>query len=584
MNDLKRLVNLMVPYKIKILLATLCSASNKLCDIVPEILIGISIDVIVNQQHSIVARLGIVDPFKQLYLIGGITALLWILESVFEYLYSILWQDVALAAQQGLRVETYAHLQKLDTAYFEKKTKGGLLAILQDDIAQLEQFFAQAPNAVIQLLVNIVVLGGLFIYLSPTLALLAMLPIPFVIGIAYYFQDRLATVYVAVRERTGLLSGHIAQRLAGISTIKSFSTESYEEQLFAGEGRLLQEAQARAFKLKAAYIPTIRMAIMVGFIAILIIGGYYALRGWLPINWYAALVFLTQRFLWPFTEITTITSLYEQSMASARRVFQILDLSATIKDGSYDLPRIVKGEVHFDKISFAYGAGENVLKDVTCTIPAKKTAAFVGTTGSGKSTLIKLLLRFYDVSQGQVTIDGLPIKSLKLAALRKAIALVSQDIYLIDGTIAENISYGTFDATRQEIMVAAQLAEAHAFIEQMSQGYESPVGEDGKNLSGGQRQRIAIARAVLKKAPILIFDEATSAVDNETEAAIQKSFMQLSHHHTMIIIAHRLSTVRHADIIFVVDKGQIIESGSHNELLQKDGAYAKLWHLQTGEW
>ncbi len=584
LNALKRLLHFTVPYKGKMILATLCSAANKLCDIVPEILIGISIDVIVNQQHSIVARLGISNPFHQLYIIGGITAILWILESVFEYLYSILWRGIAQDIQQDLRVHAYANLQRLDMSYFENKTTGGLLSILHDDINQLELFLSETPNAVIQLLVNIIAMGAIFIFLSPTLAFFAALPIPFVIAIAYYFQDRLAALYGALRERSGLLSSHLAHRLQGISTIKSYATENYEEALLLHEGKLFQKAQFKAYKINAAYIPTVRMAIMIGFIATLIAGGYFALQGILPINWYAALVFLTQRFLWPFTSVTTITTMYEQSMASARRIFGLLDASPSITDGA-ECPSLeeIKGTIKFDNVSFAYAIGRPVLRQISFTIPAKNTIAFVGTTGSGKSTIIKLLLRFYDASSGNVSIDCYDIKALKLSALRKAIALVSQETYLVDGTVAENIAYGTFTATRADIVTAARLAEAHSFIEQLPDGYETIVGENGKNLSGGQRQRVAIARAILKKAPILIFDEATSAVDNETEAAIQASFAHLAHQHTIILIAHRLSTVRHADTIYVLDKGIIIESGNHAELLQKQGAYAKLWHLQTGE-
>jgi len=583
-RSLGRLLHYAAPHRGRILLATLCSTLNKLCDIVPEILIGISIDVIVNQQHSIVAKIaGITDPFTQLFIVGGLTALLWIFESVFEYLYTILWRGVARDIQQDLRIQTYAHLQNLDMAYFEDKTTGGLLSILKDDIAQLEEFLSEGPNAVIQLAVNIIALGALFIYLSPVLALCAMAPIPFVVGIAYYFQDKLAALYGKTRELAAALSSHIAHRLQGIATIKSYVTQQYEIELLRTESAQYQQANYEASRINAAYIPTVRMAIMVGFIATLIVGGCYALWGYLPINWYAALVFLTQRFLWPFTSITSITQMYERSMASARRVFAILDTSATIKDGSQKpMVQDIKGDVRFDNVSFAYSNGKQLFNNLSLEIPAGKTAAFVGTTGSGKSTIIKLLLRFYDAQRGTVSIDNYNVHNVTLDALRQTIALVSQDTYMVDGTIADNIAYGTFNATRDEIIQAAQMAEADSFIRQLPHGYDTAVGENGKNLSGGQRQRIAIARAILKKSPILIFDEATSAVDNETEAAIQKSFAQLANNHTMLIVAHRLSTVRQADIIYVMEHGAIVEQGNHDTLLQKNGVYAKLWNLQMG--
>jgi len=583
-NALIQLLKYTAPPPSKIFFASLCSVLNKLCDIVPEILIGISIDIIVNQQHSIVAKLGIPNPYHQLYLVGALTALLWILESVFEYLYAIAWRSLAQEIQHTLRLKTYAHIQSLDLAYFENKTTGGLLSIIQDDINQLEQFLSQGPNEIIQLAVNVIVLGSLFFYVSPTLAILTILPIPFVIGIAYYFQHRLATLYGIVREKAENLTSHISYRLQGITTIKSFNTQSYELNRLDTESTAYQKAHHEASRVNAAYIPIVRMGILMGFVMSLIVGGIYALQGFLPINWYAALVFLTQRFLWPFTTITTITDLYERSLACAKRINTVLKSNWAITDGSdhHLALSAIKGNIRFDNVSFSYG-NSPIFSKLSFEIPTGKTVAFVGTTGSGKSTIVKLLLRFYDTTAGTIILDNHPITSLKLNDLRAGIGLVSQDIYMVDGTIAQNIAYGTFNASRETIIEAAKMAQIHNFILELPDRYDTKVCEYGKNLSGGQRQRIAIARAIVKKSPILIFDEATAAVDNETEAAIGKSMAHLAHNHTMIIIAHRLSTVRNADIIFVLEKGNIIESGSHDALLEKRSIYANLWNIQRGE-
>lgn len=569
------------PSKGKIVFASLCSILNKICDIVPEILIGISIDVIVNQHHSIIAKLGIMNPFHQLYLVGGLTAFLWILESVFEYLYSITWRGLAQDIQHDLRLKTYATIQNLDLAYFENKTTGGLLNILQDDINQLEQFLSQGPNEIIQLTVNIIVMGLIFLYLSPMLALLTLLPIPFVIGIAYYFQHKLAHLYEIVRHNSANLASHIAYRLQGIATIKSYTTESYELDLLRQESNHYQKANRDANRINAQYIPIVRMAIMVGFIMSLVVGGIYALQGKIPINWYAALVFLTQRFLWPFTSLTTITDMYERSLACAKRILDILTSSRTIHDGTDHLSiNSINGTINFKDVSFSYSNGIQIFNKINFEIPAKQTVAFVGSTGSGKSTIIKLLLRFYDSTSGFISIDNQNIKNLYLNDLRSSIGLVSQDVYVIDGTIADNIAYGTFSASRDAVIEAAKMAQAHDFIMELPKTYDTKIEEHGKNLSGGQRQRLSIARAIMKKSPILIFDEATSAIDNETEAAIQQSMAKLKSDHTIIIIAHRLSTVRNADIIFVLEKGVIIESGSHETLLKMHGAYANLWNAQ----
>lgn len=579
-NSLLKLLKYANVSRSKIIFASICSGLNKICDIVPEILIGISIDVIVNQQNSIVAKLGIVDPFHQLYLVGLLTAILWILESVFEYLYSIAWRTIAQDIKHTLRLKTYDTVQSLDLEYFENKTTGGLLNTLQDDINQLEDFFSQGPNEIIQLVVNIIVLGSIFFSLSSVLALLTLLPIPFVIGIAYYFQHKLADLYENLRQTSSNLASHMAYRLQGIATIKSYTTEKYELEGLRTASSLYQEANFNANVINAKYIPIVRMAIMFGFIMSLVVGGVYALRGIIPINWYAALVFLTQRFLWPFTSLASLTDMYEKTVACAKRILNILESSPAILDGGDVLDRaLIKGKINFQDVSFSYSNGMKVLNKVSFEIPAQKTAAFVGTTGSGKSTIIKLLLRFYDAKSGSILIDNHNIKNLKLDNLRKALALVSQDVYLVEGTIADNIAYGTFGASRNDIVEAAKMAQAHDFIMELPLGYDTKIQEHGKNFSGGQRQRISIARAIVKKSPILIFDEATSAIDNETESAIQQSIAKLALNHTIIIIAHRLSTVRNADTIFVLDKGSIIESGNHEDLLKKNGTYFNLWNV-----
>jgi ATP-binding cassette, subfamily B, bacterial len=579
-NPILALLKHTSPNKGKIIFACLCSTLNKICDIVPEILIGLSIDVIVNQKNSVIATLGIVDPYTQLCVVGGLTALLWILESLFEYLYSIAWHSLAQEIQHHLRLKTYAGLQEQDMAYFEKTTTGQLLNTLYADINLMERFFSEGLNQVIQLAVNIIVMGAIFFYLSTTLAILTLLPIPFVVGIAYYFQHTLANLYTHVRETASDLSSHIAYRLQGIATIKSYTTQDYELALLQKEDSVYMQANHRALQVSALYIPTVRMAIMVGFIMSLVIGGFSALNGTMPINWYATLVFLTQRFLWPFTSLTQITDMYEMAASCAKRILAVLNSHPNIHSGN-DMLNLssMAGTISFNNVSFAYHSGEaNIFDAINFELPAKKTAAFVGSTGSGKSTIIKLLLRFYDPTQGTILIGGTNIKNLTLTDLRACIGLVSQDVYVVEGSIADNISYGTFDASREEIIKAAQMAHAHDFIMALPKEYDTKVEEHGKNLSGGQRQRIAIARAIIKKSPILIFDEATSAIDNETEAAIQQSMSSLTHNHTIIIIAHRLSTVQHADTIFVLNQGTIIETGDHASLLEKNGAYAKLWH------
>lgn len=397
------------------------------------------------------------------------------------------------------------------------------------------------------------------------------------------FQKKLAPRYADVREKVGVLSSRLSNNLSGITTIKSFTTEHYELERLRFDSDAYLQSNERAIALSAAFIPLIRIAILAGFTAILFFGGLQVEQGALAVGTYSVLVFMTQRLLWPLTRLGQTMDLYQRAMASSNRVFNLLDTEVQIRSGEVALPtHTVKGEIKLDNISFAYFERAPVLQDFSLHIPAGQTIAIVGATGSGKSTIVKLLLRFYEINQGQITVDGLDIRDIYLKDLRRAIGLVSQDVFLFHGTVAENIAYGNPDATLPEIIQAAKLAEAHDFIETLPQQYDTIVGERGQKLSGGQRQRLAIARAILKDPPILILDEATSAVDNETEAAIAKSLEKITQHRTTIAIAHRLSTIRHSDCIYVMDQGKIVEQGTHEQLLDQQGLYYSLWQVQTG--
>ena len=313
------------------------------------------------------------------------------------------------------------------------------------------------------------------------------------------------------------------------------------------------------------------------------IGGLKTWRGELSIGTYSFLVFITQRLLWPLTTLGRTLDDYQRSMASSRRVLDLIDTPVQIRSGNRPFPpERVRGSISYEHVDFGYRNRNLLLKDFCLQINAGATVGIVGATGSGKSTLMKLLLRLYPLSEGRICIDGQSINALNLNDLRRSISLVSQEVYLFQGSVAANIAYGNPEATRQQVIAAAQQAEADGFIQGLPNGYDTMVGERGQRLSGGQRQRIALARAILKDAPILVLDEATAAVDNETEAAIQRSLLQITANRTTLVIAHRLSTVRHADQIVVLEHGRIVQQGRHDELLQKGGAYAELGRVQAG--
>jgi ATP-binding cassette subfamily B protein len=580
---LKRLLAYTRHYRGQIWLASLYSVLNKIFDLAPPALIGVAVDVIVQRQDSVIARWGVEDVFTQFLILSILTVIIWILESVFEYAYARKWRNLAQRIQHELRLDAYNHLQELELAYFEERSTGGLMSVLSDDINQLERFLDIGANEIIQVTATVLIIGGAFFVLAPSVAWMAMLPMPFILWGSVVFQRLLAPRYAEVREKVSLLNARLANNLSGILTIKSFTAEAYESSRLAEESQAYRQSNRKAIALSAAFVPLIRMIILAGFTALLLFGGMEAIAGRMSVGTYSVLIFLIQRLLWPLTRLGETFDQYQRAMASTNRVMNLLDTPIDIHTGDIALPiHEVRGEVVLKDVTFAYYERSPVIENLSLHIPAGKTIAIVGSTGSGKSTLVKLLLRLYEVKSGTITLDGIDIRDLRLKDLRGCIGLVSQDVFLFHGTVAENIAYGTANATMDEIISAAKVAEAHEFIMQLPQDYETIVGERGQKLSGGQRQRIAIARAVLKNPPILILDEATSAVDNETEAAIQRSLERITVNRTTIAIAHRLSTVRNADCIYVMEYGKLIESGTHEQLLQQQGIYATLWRVQSG--
>lgn len=584
-SPLWRLLRYARPYRGRIATATLFSVLNKLFDLAPPLLIGLAIDILVAPENSLLTRyLGAMDVRAQLWVIAGLTVVIWGLESLFEYTYKLLWRNLAQSLQHRARLDAYAHVQSLELAYFEERSTGGLMSVLNDDVNQLERFLDGGANDVIQLAVTVIAIGGWLFYLAPEVAWLGMLPMPFIIYGSILFQRKLAPRYRAVREQVGLLNGQLANNLTGVATIKSFTAEQHEVNRIGAYSNAYRLANRQAIQLSSAFTPLVRMLVMAGFIFILVYGGFRVAAGAIPVGLYSTMVYIIQRLLWPLTRLGETLDLYQRAMASTARLLDLLDTPLGIVSGDRPLPLPqVRGEVRLEHVSFQYQGRATVLRDLTLHIPAGQTVAIVGPTGAGKSTVIKLLLRFYDVTTGRVRLDGHDIRDLQLQDLRQAIGLVSQDVFLFHGTVRENIAYGSFEATEAAIIEAARMAEAHDFISALPQGYDTIIGERGQKLSGGQRQRLSIARAILKNPPVLILDEATSSVDNETEAAIQRSLERIAVGRTTILIAHRLSTVRNADHIYVLDNGRLREQGRHEALLLRHGLYADLWRIQTGD-
>jgi ATP-binding cassette subfamily B protein len=581
----RRLLSHMKDHRKTIRLASLCSVTNKIWDLAPPLLIGLAVDVVVLKEDSFLASMGYSDPWNQLILLSVLTFAIWGLESLFEYFYGVLWRNLAQTVQHELRLDTFNHVQKQGMGWFDERQKGDILAILNDDINQLERFLDKGANDLLQVSTTVLVVGAIFLFISWEVALFAIIPIPLIVWGSFKYQRSLEPKYADVRNAAGKMNALLENDLSGMSTIQSFTSEEIEVDRVRNLSDDYREANRKAIRLSAAFTPLIRMAILCGFTATLLLGGWYTLEGDLAVGAYSVLVFMTQRLLWPLTRLGETFDLYQRAMASSTRVLDVLTSEIEISEGAFTPERdmIENSEIVFENVDFSYTGRDNTFSDLSLTLSAGKTTGIVGSTGAGKTTLTRLLLRFAQPNSGRIVWAGKGIDEWSLKHLRSSIALVEQHITLFPTSILENIRYGDANATDEEVYEAAKIAEVSEFVNTLPEKWDTMVGEGGYRLSGGQRQRLAIARAVLKNAPLLILDEATSAVDNETEAALQRSIELVGKDRTTVIIAHRLSTIRGANTILVMDNGKIVERGTHDDLIQKEGIYQKLWKVQTGE-
>ena len=402
-HPMQRLLQYGKAYRPLIWKAVACSIINKIFDLAPPVLIGAAVDVVVKQQNSLIAQLGFKDVFPQLLVLTFLSALVWGLESLFQYTYEQLWRNLAQNIQHDLRLEAYGHLQELKLAYFEERNTGLLLSILNDDINQLERFLDVGANEILQVATTVIIIGIAFFIVTPGTAWMAMLPIPFIVWGSITFQKLLAPRYADVREKVGLLNSRLSTNLSGIKTIKSFTTEADELERLRQDSQAYRKSNQQAIALSSAFVPLIRMVILAGFTAILLYGGMEVVEGKLAVGTYSILVFMTQRLLWPFTRLGQTLDLYQRSVASTNRVMKLLDTPLTIHSGTIALPiGKVQGKINLENVTFAYQEGYPIIKHLSLNIPAGHRIGVVGSTGSGKSTLVKLLLRLYEINDGKI--------------------------------------------------------------------------------------------------------------------------------------------------------------------------------------
>ena len=562
----------------------------------PMVIVGLFLSIIVtlcNLGPGLLVRL-IVD---EAIMAEGLTeatryrTLMWIIITFFLFIivrmvtqhYRIkIMGSLGTRVVRSLRIDTYRALQRLSLAYYDSTMTGRIMSRVLGDTQMVQGFVV---NALQTAFINILMIIGISITLftaNPFLATIALGPVPIVIVLARYFSKRFKGIFRSVRRKYSSLSATVAESVTGVRVVKSFAQEDQEFDTFEGKNRDLFDASISAVRTRAVFRPAVLFAMTLGTIVVWLVGGRQVIQEALTLGLLLQFITYMNQFYAPIQQLLQLTETYQQSATSAERVFNIMNMPSETSDHdkAVDLEN-PRGRIVLDDVSFSYQEGERVLKDVNLTIEPGQMIGVVGQTGSGKSTLVSLVCRFYDPTEGTITIDRNDLKNIRTQSLRSNIGMVLQDTFLFARTIKENIAYGMPMVKEAQIIEAAKAANAHDFIMKLPDGYDSSVGERGINLSGGEKQRISIARAILKDPAILILDEATSAVDSATEASIQEAMDRLVKGRTTIAIAHRLSTLRNADKLIVIEEGVIAEEGSHEELLARDGIYAQLCRTQA---